>query len=194
MPSQGPSAPAPPSAPEDLGRASDAPAAHRAARADARQRDSHEDAAGAVVIPIGRLPARLPPPRDRARPPSGAGAPRADPPPAPWGPPARHGDLGARAGAGVLRLVRRNEVPGPPHPSATTPPPTPSRRPRPPPRVTASATPAVLRTVLLVLFAAAAVALIGGQARADDRDAHQRRSAGSRLQPVRFTWDDSALQ
>lgn len=201
MPSQGPSAPAAPSAPEAIARSPVAPAPHRAAPLDAREsaldgaagaeRTRLDEMCAAAVIPIGRPPAHPHPRHQRAGPPPAA--PRTDAPPAPRGRPARRGDLGGRHAAGVLRLVRRTGAPVLPFPAAT-PAATPSRRPRPPPPVPASATPAVLRTALLVLFAAAAVALIGGRARADDRDAHQRRSAGSRLQPVRFTCDDSALQ
>lgn len=195
MPSQGPPAPAvpsAPSAPEDIARAPRVPAPHGAARLYARERAS-EDAGAAAVIPIARPPAHPRPHREQARPPVRAGAPRSEPPPAPEASPARRGVCATGRGGGVLRLVRCTGAPVLPFPAAT-PAAMPSRRPRPPPRVTASATPAVLRTALLVLFAAAAVALIGGRARADDPDAHHRRSAGSRLQPVRFTCDDSAVQ
>jgi hypothetical protein len=148
----------------------------------------------ASVIPIGRVPARGGDRDAVTRPRSAPGAPVTGRRFGPQGAPADRDDAGTPAPRGVLRLVRRTGAPVRASPAAITPPAMPSRRPRPPPRVTASAGPAVLRTALLVLFAAAAVALVGGRARADDRDAHQRRSAGSRLQPVRFTRADSALQ
>lgn len=156
---------------------------------------------GAAVIPIGRVPARREPPEPASRLGRSGAAHR----PAQDGPPARRGlarDLDARGAvisirhdSGVVRMVKRPAVHVRPHPTSVAPGSVPPpRRPGRPRTVTAPARRPVVRTAVLVLLAVAFFALVGARARADDRDPHQRRSAGSRLQPARFTRDESALQ
>lgn len=160
-----------------------------------------EDRGGAAVIPIGRVPARREPPEPASRLGRSGAAHR----PAQDGPPARRSlarDLDARGAvisirhdSGVVRMVKRPAVHVRPHPTSVAPGSVPPpRRPGRPRTVTAPARRPVVRTAVLVLLAVAFFALVGARARADDRDPHQRRSAGSRLQPARFTRDESALQ